>query len=191
MNKTSFYILSAAVLAATTQMGGNVPLPVPTGPNTPLEMAQAHEARVAQGYGNIFPVEIPQVRMNQGTIILDENHNFPTGFLEGLVSVDFEGVDTYPVAVSIAEDGTFLFQNAEEEIFWWIEPASPSTYDPLWLFMLKGGDSLALRLAMQGYSMNRITLMLARMEAQCDPGRVVSEWTLVTAEDAAEYRAAR
>jgi len=128
MNFKTILILLAAVLA--NQSSGSVPFPYhPTGPNTPLAMAQAHEARVARGAGIMSPsLEIQHVKTEQGVIVLNENHGFPTGFLEGLAAVDCEGVNTYPVSVFLDDEGTFIFQNANDEIFWWIEPAFPGNY---------------------------------------------------------------
>jgi len=182
--------LLAVVLA--NQSNGSLPFPHhPTGPQSPLDMAQVHERTVLSGIGETRPLEMPFVTQPQGVILLDANHNFPVGFIAELTPVDFYGVTTWPVNVFMDTDGVFQFQNAAGELFWQVSPAYPTPYDPSWLFGLKGGNTLAWRLALRGASPNHQQAVVERMQAVWDPGRVVSEWIFVIAGDAPAYRAAR
>ncbi|MCL1887545.1 MAG: DUF6531 domain-containing protein [Kiritimatiellaeota bacterium] len=185
--------IPTTVMAATMMLAAMARAELPRGwrgfPGSPEAMARVHEDYVARGAGAILPLEIPFVKMGQGAVALEEGHGFTQGFLEGLVCADLGGVDTWPVSVFMGDDGTFLFQNADDEIFWRVYPLS--AYDPLWLFTLRGGDSLAWRLAARGEPVERRESIQARAEALWDPGRVVTMWTFIRAEDAEAYRVAR
>jgi hypothetical protein len=175
-------ILAALALLAAMARAG-----VPPRPDSPLAMAMAHEKFTAEA-GILLSIEIPYVTSDLRTIPLDDNPGFPQEFMDGLAHEDFHGVDTWPVTVATEGDGRYVFINCENEVFYEVAPAGP--YDPSWLFALRGGETLAARMAARGAPARRRLDALERAARLWDPARVVTRWVFVRAVDAADHRVA-
>ena len=124
----------------------------------------------------LVPPGMPYLVQGAGIQCFKESQ-FPKEFVRGLVAVQHEGYETYPVVVfEDYETRDYVFVNAKEEEFYSV--AAPDDYDPLWLLYRKLPN-----IDWEELSRDEV----AELIQQYDPVRVAVRYELITKKDLATH----